>query len=304
LAEALPTHSEEDLQRLDADALVRTLMVDEDRAPRTLIELCARRGGEMLDAVQAVLDKDYYWGDDQADGEWWLRFHAVMILGLMNEERAGVLLVEYLRRIDETGDDTLAEWLGGHWPRLFRNKPAAALAPLRELAQDRNAGAYTRAQAADVVMACAQWTDAPQLERAIAWAAKIAFDDREHLAVRELVGSTLLNFARPEHRRKLEQLADLQPESAAMFDRKEIGAIYLARGASHEWDWEDFQDPWAFYDTDQIEERQRRWAEADDALADEPALSDEPYVRPTPKVGRNDPCPCRSGKKYKKCCGA
>jgi uncharacterized protein YecA (UPF0149 family) len=23
-----------------------------------------------------------------------------------------------------------------------------------------------------------------------------------------------------------------------------------------------------------------------------------------PKVGRNDPCPCGSGKKYKKCCGA
>jgi preprotein translocase subunit SecA len=22
-----------------------------------------------------------------------------------------------------------------------------------------------------------------------------------------------------------------------------------------------------------------------------------------PKVGRNDPCPCGSGKKYKKCCG-
>ncbi|WP_268036263.1 MULTISPECIES: SEC-C metal-binding domain-containing protein [Clostridium] len=21
------------------------------------------------------------------------------------------------------------------------------------------------------------------------------------------------------------------------------------------------------------------------------------------KVGRNDPCPCESGKKYKKCCG-
>ena len=23
----------------------------------------------------------------------------------------------------------------------------------------------------------------------------------------------------------------------------------------------------------------------------------------TPKVGRNEPCPCGSGKKYKKCCG-
>jgi hypothetical protein len=30
----------------------------------------------------------------------------------------------------------------------------------------------------------------------------------------------------------------------------------------------------------------------------------ETYVRPQPKIGRNDPCPCGSGKKYKKCCGA
>lgn len=28
------------------------------------------------------------------------------------------------------------------------------------------------------------------------------------------------------------------------------------------------------------------------------------YVRENPKVGRNDPCPCGSGKKFKKCCGA
>jgi preprotein translocase subunit SecA len=26
--------------------------------------------------------------------------------------------------------------------------------------------------------------------------------------------------------------------------------------------------------------------------------------RQAPKVGRNDPCPCGSGKKYKHCCGA
>jgi hypothetical protein len=29
----------------------------------------------------------------------------------------------------------------------------------------------------------------------------------------------------------------------------------------------------------------------------------EPIRREKPKVGRNDPCPCGSGKKYKKCCG-
>ena len=29
----------------------------------------------------------------------------------------------------------------------------------------------------------------------------------------------------------------------------------------------------------------------------------QPTVRATPKIGRNDPCPCGSGKKFKKCCG-
>jgi preprotein translocase subunit SecA len=30
----------------------------------------------------------------------------------------------------------------------------------------------------------------------------------------------------------------------------------------------------------------------------------KPKKRSSEKVGRNDPCPCGSGKKYKKCCGA
>ena len=29
----------------------------------------------------------------------------------------------------------------------------------------------------------------------------------------------------------------------------------------------------------------------------------KPIVREEPKIGRNDPCSCGSGKKYKKCCG-
>ena len=29
----------------------------------------------------------------------------------------------------------------------------------------------------------------------------------------------------------------------------------------------------------------------------------ETVVHEGPKIGRNDPCPCGSGKKYKKCCG-
>jgi uncharacterized protein YecA (UPF0149 family) len=35
----------------------------------------------------------------------------------------------------------------------------------------------------------------------------------------------------------------------------------------------------------------------------QPALQ-APFRRPEPKLGRNDPCSCGSGRKYKKCHGA
>jgi preprotein translocase subunit SecA len=39
------------------------------------------------------------------------------------------------------------------------------------------------------------------------------------------------------------------------------------------------------------------------APLEEPATVNAPVLRGSSKVGRNDPCPCGSGKKYKKCCG-
>ena len=39
------------------------------------------------------------------------------------------------------------------------------------------------------------------------------------------------------------------------------------------------------------------------AAAGQAASSSTPYIRAARKVGRNEPCPCGSGKKYKRCCG-
>ena len=36
---------------------------------------------------------------------------------------------------------------------------------------------------------------------------------------------------------------------------------------------------------------------------DEYMAQTETYIRPHRKIGRNEPCPCGSGKKYKRCCG-
>ncbi|MBR1920421.1 MAG: YchJ family protein [Kiritimatiellae bacterium] len=38
-------------------------------------------------------------------------------------------------------------------------------------------------------------------------------------------------------------------------------------------------------------------------FSDGEIVGEKPVVREEPKIGRNDPCPCGSGRKYKKCCG-
>ncbi len=74
-----------------------------------------------------------------------------------------------------------------------------------------------------------------------------------------------------------ETLSDLQKRMFASVDVRRAGMF----------------KPFYVYDT--VEEMSG-WA-----CFDEPTL---PYVRALPKVGRNDPCHCGSGKKFKKCHGA
>ena len=50
--------------------------------------------------------------------------------------------------------------------------------------------------------------------------------------------------------------------------------------------------------TEQYNEDQERWRQQAEV---EPILS-QPYENPFKGIGRNDPCPCGSGKKFKKCC--
>jgi preprotein translocase subunit SecA len=52
-----------------------------------------------------------------------------------------------------------------------------------------------------------------------------------------------------------------------------------------------------------IERRQRRAEQQMQFLAGQAQAEPPKPVRTGAKIGRNDPCPCGSGKKYKKCCG-
>lgn len=55
--------------------------------------------------------------------------------------------------------------------------------------------------------------------------------------------------------------------------------------------------------SDKVKEFKKLYSELQPA---EPSSNESHKAEPvqTVKIGRNEPCPCGSGKKYKKCCGA
>ncbi|MFB4158971.1 SEC-C metal-binding domain-containing protein [Geomicrobium sp. JSM 1781026] len=60
-------------------------------------------------------------------------------------------------------------------------------------------------------------------------------------------------------------------------------------------------DPWSRLSTPSWELKGHRPNEVPGESAGSPRNNVVPF-KPGPKVGRNEPCPCGSGKKYKKCC--
>jgi hypothetical protein len=73
--------------------------------------------------------------------------------------------------------------------------------------------------------------------------------------------------------------------------------LFASASPSRELSWDDQDD-------DELVLPPRYTAPAEQESAPPPAAAPKPIRRDVPKVGRNDPCPCGSGKKYKKCCGA
>ena len=300
----LPVYATEELVGLDLEGLLDLLIRNEDRVPRALIDECARRGEAMVERLAKFVEPDEFWNDDAPDGQWWLRLHTAMILGLIPGDRAGSLLVALMRRIEQARDENLQDWLSGYWPALFHNKPDGVELLLRELAQDRGMYWYMRIQALESLVTLGERRGVEALDAALDWAASIAADESEDWGLRLSVANTLLDFPRARHRVLLENLAARQSGWGVHFSLEDVRRAFSGGNSTSQWR-DRFDDPWNFYAPEEIASRQERWAdEAAEDLAGE-ALKDDapaPHVRAAPKIGRNDPCPCGSGKKYKKCC--
>jgi len=308
----LPEIENEKLAACTPAELIDIMVTHEDRVPRTVIDECVRRGEQMLDSLAPFAQPDDE-KEEENPGYWWLRLHAAMILGLIPGESAGRLLVAFVHGMNREEDYDLQDWFSGHWSALLRNKPASVITLLSDICTNTKNYWYMRANITEAVLAGAYQQGGEALEQTLDWAAQCVADEEEDWDYRFSTANSLLHYPRERYRELLMKFSDREHGLAAYYTDDDIEEAY-ARGTDIPI-LDGFDNPWHFYAQDQIEWREHRCQKEEQQS--EPRYShdiddvsfnkmlDYPqatYRRETPKIGRNDPCPCGSGKKYKKCC--
>jgi hypothetical protein len=243
-------------------------------------------------------------------------FYVIHLLGSWREKRAYRLMAEVLRTDPERLDWDLGDSMTESVPRLMRNVFDGDPAPLYEVIECETVNEFMRGDLLALVAALAIAGEIPRedVARYLHDAySRLGPQDENYVWVGWQEAIALLG------------LAELSSLVEHTFERGYIGEWNLSK--------EDFYEDLRMAQRDphgpQLAERRNlrpfgsvieeleTWAFAKEAGADREAPENDPFYEgdaladyypgepvrnPLRHVGRNDPCPCGSGKKYKKCC--
>ncbi|MEO6726068.1 MAG: HEAT repeat domain-containing protein [Blastocatellia bacterium] len=314
--------------------LIEFLIKEEDRVTLAHIhELAARP--DAIEPLRDILRDDYYWHECEMD-EAWVLYHAFTVLGLTRNPAYLPDLFDALKEAHETDFDYITELS----PTVFAYFGAPAVGSLMQFINDLQSKheeswvlTYPRSHAITGLTRIA--FEHPPVRAKIAdFVCALMTDQAE-------TDSTFLSFICDEVL-LLDREKGMAAVRAAyernMIDKSINGdfseLIKLADSGKGEAEWQFTKDLFEFYRPEEIAKRQERWQREEEeenrqneqrALAIQsspfdslplPPRYDLPPTMPTgyhrteegnfireEKIGRNDPCPCLSGKKYKKCCG-
>ncbi len=291
-------------------ALCDLLFSEEDRLPRVAVDEFLRRGVGMAPRLIEILDDDAW---EEELPAFWAPVHAAYILAAMRPKGG----VEAIVRALVNADVHDVEWVFDKARWLLASFGPSALAHLRDVARDPAAPEYVRIWVSEGI-AQIGLEHAGCREEAASLLRSLARDVSAPPDVRTFAASELLDFLIPEDRKLLLAAAD-----GEIFTKESVEQAFQ-QGHAH------LREPldWlSFYDESEIQQRQAQWAQeaehshgpvedepvalfgkTDDVSAAVRDVLDAAEAVPGPlqsvsKVGRNDPCPCDSGKKFKKCCG-
>jgi hypothetical protein len=275
----------------DYDETVYDAMAEELRAGNT------RAAAEQL--LKMALDETYYdyWSEDNPDDpRCWTRVHAVRVLERLGE--AAHIAIEPLLPLLNEEDDYLREEM----PMFYGAMGAAAIEPLAKLLNDPKEEEFARAGAGDSLAEIAEAHPETHAQVVAILERVVATDADDPTLVGFLI-SNLLDIGAKESLPIIRQAFEEERVDefiVQMPDVEEHFGLPVTSPRKALWPFgnEDKEDE------DDFEAEDREEAELPGLPGyGPPEEVPQPYVAP-PKVGRNDPCPCGSGKKYKKCCGA
>ncbi len=288
-----------DYGALSADQLLAALEQAGRSPDLALIHTCLERQEELTPELLEMLaeDVDYSWHPD--DPRWYRDVHAGLLLIAFREPAALPIFAELFR--DEERENLL-EWFGTELPAYG----PAAIPMLMDLANDDTAyDHYPRAAAIEMLTGIA--LHHPSEQERIAETFRDLLPPLKDDGTLDLPPDVDFDEVWTWAASGLADLRDTvsQPQIIALYEQGLIDEFvrggledYLAEfkpgarpplAASREYDVMKTYE-WL---SREVSKQTERKAESAPTVA-----------RSQPKVGRNDPCPCGSGRKYKHCCGS
>ncbi len=286
--------------------------------PREAVAAAIDRRDEAIPHLLHAIE----WADEHTDeaneGEppYMLHLFALYLLAQFRETRACPLIAQLARNpeIEALTGDVVTEDLGGILASVCGGDTAA----IEGLIEDPGLDEFVRG-AAVTAFGVLLHTGATTREQISAYLGELFASrlEREPGHVWDSIISVCSDFQFAEHLEAIREcyragLAD--PFCDALEDVET--ELALPPGSSRRVRWDRYEliddtiaemGSWYCFTPKAAEENEFDELRApEDSLLDDTgddALPRTPVVRETPKIGRNDQCPCGSGKKYKKCCG-
>lgn len=290
---------------LSPEQILAGLACDRDSPPALSLAAAENHREQMVEPFVQAVECALNHPQDPSEEAGQLFCYALAFLSKWREPRAFPLVLRWLSLPGECafdlGGDTVTEW----GSRLLALTCTGDLAPLKELIQNRSANEFCRGQAIDALALLVAGNQRTQEEIAdyFGWLAREGLE-RELSFVWDALGSACVDIeavkAFPDLRRAGEdQLID--PYLVQDLGEVEAGppGKFITPFRQRQVPFENIAAEiswWACFS----EDRQQGFSTPASAWTDD--APPQPYIAP-PKVGRNEPCPCGSGKKYKKCCG-
>jgi len=295
------------------DALHDLAAIGSNELPREAMRWALEHWDEAGPRLVAMLDA-YASGRDHSEATGRALFFAIHLLGERGEAAAFGPLCQLLLDA-ETADLVLGDAITETLPPLLVSTYDGDLAALVALVEAEGAGEFVREEAllvtaylthtdrvgeAEMRAHLRRWAAGELRPRGehlvwVGWVLAVAYlgyedmaGEAEALIRRGFVPGEVMGVA--EFREDLQRtLAD--PERLAGFEHDRIGPFTDAIGELASWH--------AFSGGENASDTRPVPFELDDY---EDYVVQRPITNPLRGVGRNDPCPCGSGKKFKKCC--